>query len=166
MAIHIFVLPTPPSNSKMTLKSKRNLMLPRRCLNSLKQGAPYMITTTIQGFFSESQTNKSKFNNCSLHSPFNSRISQTSTFFITGKLMLPRRCLNSLKEPQRWSRSQYKACYGKKPHTQNKTDIHYFTCYTPGSIPELPWNLNMFIRRSLLLPRKGTFKEPQTRSWQ
>ena len=72
--------------------------------------------------------------------------------------MLPRRCPDSFKGPQKWSRQQYMICDLKA--TQKNNFILF--CFTPPSIPGLHWNQCFLITGRLVLRRRclDPFKGP------
>ena len=99
-----FCLLRPPSNSRITMKSKCSYQgKPNAAAKvfELPQGATKIIAARMQGLFYENHTENSEIQPFFYTTPFNSRITKKSMFFIKENLMLPRRCLNSFKEPER-----------------------------------------------------------------
>ena len=92
-----------------------------------------------------------KCNICLLHPAVNSKITLESMFFITWCLMLPRRCLDSLEKPQKWSRQYYIIYYFK---TTQWIEIHFFFALPRRQFQDYTEILVFVIRWCLMLPRR------------
>ena len=90
-----------PLDSRITLESIFSQRKPIAVakVSEFTQGAPKMTATIISKLDKTKQPTEIQY--VSLHPPFNWTITSKPRVFIGGNLLLPRRCLNSLEEPQR-----------------------------------------------------------------